>query len=160
MQQQSKPASPQKGAANQEPVLRQLKPSMEVLGIIASFLTREPPFSEFRAGKLLAAIRFQLSSRNHVAMLKGETLIGYCGWLPITNALGDKWMANKAKLVPVPQEAADAVALTMVSFTSREHLLPMIRECRRLQPNRRVFFKRERKAGLSSKASVFNRQSG
>ena len=138
-------------------MLRQLKPSMEVLGIIASFLTREPPFSEFRAGKLLAAIRFQLSSRNHVAFLKGENLIGYCGWLPITKTLGERWMANKAKLVPVPQEAADAVALTIVSFTERQHLLPMIRECRRLQPDRRVYFKRERKAGLPSKASVFNR---
>ena len=158
MQQKSQSALREE-TTREEPVLRQLKPSMEVLGIIASFLTREPPFSEFRAGKLLAAIRFQLSSRNHVAMLKGETLIGYCGWLPITTALGEKWMANKAKLVPVPQEAADAVALTIVSFTEREHLLPMIRECRRLQPDRRVYFKRERKAGLPNKASVFNRQS-
>ncbi len=156
MQQKSKSAV--REAAREEPVLRQLKPSMEVLGIIASFLTREPPFSEFRAGKLLAAIRFQLSSRNHVAMLSGETLIGYCGWLPITKTLGEKWIANKAKLVPVPQEAADAVALTIVSFTSREHLLPIIRECRRLQPDRRVFFKRERKEGRANKNSVFNRQ--
>lgn len=159
MQQKNKPASLRGDAADREPLLRQLKPSMEVLGVVASFVTREPPFSEFRAGKLLAAIRFQLSSRNHVALLKGEALIGYCGWLPITKTLGEKWMANKAKLVPVPQEAADAVALTIVSFTSREHLLPMIRECRRLQPDRRVYFKRERKAGLPNKASVFNRQS-
>jgi hypothetical protein len=145
-------------ASDAGPVLRQLKPSMEVLGIVSSFISREPPFSEFRAGKLLAAIRFQLSSRSHVAVISGENLVGYCGWLPITKTLGEKWMANKAKLVPVPEEAADAVALTIVSFTSREHLLPMIRECRRLQPDRRVFFKRQRKAGLSNKASVFNRR--
>ena len=132
---------------------------MEVLGLITSFLAREKPFSEFRAGRLLAAIKFQISSRSHVALLSGDTLIGYCGWLPITTALGEKWIANKAELVPVPKEAADAVALTIVSFTSREHLLPMIRECRRLQPNRRVYFKRERKASPANKASVFNRQS-
>jgi len=147
---------------NQEkpkPVLRQLKPSMEVLGLVAAFLVREKPFSEFRAGKLLSAIKFQISSRSHVAMLDGNTLIGYCGWLPITSTLGEKWIANKAELKPVPIEAADAVALTIVSFTSRQHLLPMIRECRRLQPNRRVYFKRDRQDSPAKKGSVLNRQS-
>jgi GrpB-like predicted nucleotidyltransferase (UPF0157 family) len=147
----------QENRTTKKPVLRQLKPSFQVLGTIASFLTREPPFSEFRAGKLLAAIRFQISHRNHIALLKGETIVGYCGWLPITKTLGEKWMANKGKLGPVPAEAADAVALTIVSCTSREHLLPMIRECRRLQSNRPVYFKRQRKVGISNKVRVFNR---
>lgn len=142
--------------STQNLVLRQFKPSMEALGVVMSFIGREKPFSEFRVGKLLAAIKYQVATRNHVGLLSGNTLVGYCGWLPITTALGEKWIANKAELVPVPHEAADAVALTIVSVTSREHLLPMIRECRRMQPNRRVFFKRERK-NSANKGSVFNR---
>ena len=140
-----------------EIIIRQLKPSMEALGLVVAYLAREKPFSEYRAGKLVAAVKYQLSSRNHVCLLSGDTLMAYAGWLPITGVLGEKWLRNQVKLVPVLIDASDACALTVVSVTSTEHLLPIIRACRRLNPQRRVFFKREGRDGPARKATVYSR---
>lgn len=139
-----------------ETVFRQLKPSMEALGLIVTFVAREPPFSEHRAGNLIRAVKYQLSSRNHVCLLRQETLLGYCGWLPITTSDGEKWLRDETLLRPAAPAAANALALTIVSVASGEHLLPIIRACRNLHPNQRVFFKREG-ADRSRKATVVNR---
>ncbi len=133
-----------------------LKPSNEALGLVVAYLARERPFCDYRAGRLVTAVKYQLSSRNHVCLLAGDMMLGYAGWLPITVAAGEKWMRDEAALVPAP--AADAVALTVVSVTASEHLLPLIRACRRLNPGRRVFFKRDgTDRTRTRKASVFNR---
>jgi hemolysin-activating ACP:hemolysin acyltransferase len=140
-----------------ETVFRQLKPSMEALGLVVAFVAREPPFSEHRAGSLVRAVKHQLSSRNHVCLLRGETLLGYCGWLPVTTSDAEKWLRNETQLRPAALEAADAFALTIVSVVSGEHLRPIIRACRRLHPNQRVFFKREGADGQSRKATVVSK---
>jgi hypothetical protein len=140
-----------------ETVFRQLKPSMEALGLILAFVAREPPFSEHRAGSLLRAVKHQLSSRSHVCLLRGDTLLGYCGWLPVTISDGEKWLRGETQLRPAAPEAANAFALTIVSVVSGEHLLPIIRACRRLHPDQRVFFKREGAGGRSRKATVHSK---
>lgn len=138
-------------------IRRQLKPSMEALGLVLAFLTRDKPFSEYRAGKLVRAVKYQLSSSNHVCLLADDVLIAYAGWLPITVELGEKWLRNEANLVPVPAGESDAFALTTVSVASPESLLPLIRACRDRYPNRRVFFRRDSEAGRSRKATVHSR---
>ncbi len=133
---------------------RQLKASMEALGLVMSFVAREPPFSEYRAGTLLQALKYQLSTKNHVCLLQGETLVAYCGWLPITIEQGENWLKGQGSLEPVAPSAATAYALTIVSVAANEFLLPAIRACRQLHPDRRAFFKRDTRSGDSRKASV------
>jgi hypothetical protein len=137
--------------------IRQLAPSAEALGLIVSFVAREAPYSDYRAGSLVKAIKHQLSTRNHICLLGGETLLGYCGWLRITNAAGEKWLRNEAELVPIAPEAADASALTIVSTSAPQYLLRMIRACRTLNPDQRVYFKRDLTDGASRKTSVYNK---
>ncbi len=137
--------------------IRQLAPSAEALGLIVSFVAREPPFSQYRAGSLIKAIKYQLSARNHICLLSGETLLGYCGWLRITNAVGEKWLRNEARLISAAPEAADASALTIVSTSAPQYLLRMIRACRTLNPDQRVYFKRDLRDGVSRKTSVYNK---
>lgn len=138
--------------------IRHLKPSMEALGLVVAYLSRELPFSDYRAGRLVAAVKYQLSSRNHVCLLSGDLMLAYAGWLPITTDMGERWMRNQVRLTPTQPEAADAAALTVVSVSSGEHLLPLIRACRKLNPQRRIFFKRDAAdEGRTRKATVFNR---
>ena len=142
---------------SEDVIIRQLSPSAATLGLVLSFVAREPPFSEYRAGNLIKAIKYQLSTHSHICLLSGETLLGYCGWLRITAASGDKWMRNEAQLFPAVEEVADAAALTIVSTTAPQHLRRMIRACRKLNPNQRVFFKRDLSDGSNRKATVYNK---
>jgi hypothetical protein len=49
------------------------------------------------------------------------------------------------------------VALTIVRIVDREAVLPIIRSCRQLNGDRRVFFKREpRGPRIARKSSVYN----
>ena len=144
----------------QNKILRpsRLKPSNEALGTVVAYLAREAPFSAYRSGRLVTAVKYQLSSRNHVCLLSDDVLLAYAGWLPITQVVGEQWMRDEATLAPVETEQADAVALTVVSVTSKEYLIPLIRACRKLNPGLRVFFKRETgAAGRTRKANVLNR---
>jgi hypothetical protein len=123
--------------------LRRFVPSYEAFGILVDFLAEKPPFDRFRAGKLAAALRHQIANGHHVAAFRAETLVGYGGWLPITDAMGEAWQKGAGGLSPVPPEQQDAVALTIVRVEEKAVLLPLIRACRRLEPDKRVFFKRE-----------------
>ncbi len=136
---------------------RQLIASMEALGLVMSFVAREPPFSEYRAGTLLQSLKYQLSTRNHVCLLQGETVVAYCGWLPITIEQGENWVKGQGSLSPVESKAATAYALTIVSVASNEFLLPAIRACRQIHPDRRAFFKRDTQSGESRKGSVHSK---
>jgi hemolysin-activating ACP:hemolysin acyltransferase len=136
---------------------RQLVASMEALGLVMSFVAREPPFSEYRAGRLVMALKHQLSTRNHVCLLRDDTLVGYCGWLRITVEQGERWLKGETTLKPVDPAKANAFALTIVSVASNEYLMPIIRACRRLHPDQRVFFKRDTAAGGSRKATVHSK---
>jgi hypothetical protein len=130
--------------------------SMETLGLVVSFLSRRAPFSEFAAGSLIDALQHQLSSNCHVCLVENEQLTGYLGWLPITVALGEQWKRDGSILTIVPDDVADAVALTIIASDTPEGARALIRAARMLNPARRVYFKRETGGGSARKASVLN----
>lgn len=130
--------------------------SMETLGLVASFLARRAPFSEFAAGSLIDALQHQLSTNCHVCLVENEQLIGYLGWLPTTVALGELWRRDETVLTMVPDGAADAVALTIIASDTSEGARALIRAARMLNPARRVYFKREQGGGQTRKSSVLN----
>src|ERR1700733_10512680 len=94
--------------------LRRFVPSYESLGILIDFLTHRGPFAAYRSGTLVAALRYQIAQGCHVAAFRAETLVGYGGWLRIMAATGEAWVGSASELEPVPEENADAVALTIV----------------------------------------------
>jgi hypothetical protein len=123
--------------------LRQFKPSFEAVGILIDFLTRKPPFDRFAAGALVTTLKYQVTNGFHVAAFRGETLVGYCGWLRIMAGDGEHWVRERGDLRPAANERADAVALDIVRVDEPQAVRPLIRACRRLEAGKRVFFKRD-----------------
>lgn len=123
--------------------IRRFKPSFEALGIVIDYVSRAAPFDSYQAKALLRAIEYQIANGFHVAGFSGETLVGYCGWLQIMGDDGAQWLAGGAELRPAPPETADAVALHIVRIDEPAAVRPLIRACRRLEPSKRVYFKRE-----------------
>ena len=120
--------------------IRRFTPSFEALGIIVDFITRDRPFNEFRAGQLVTALKHQVSHGHHVCAFRGEQLVGYCGWLPISEALGRSLVQGKAELAPVLADQADAVALTTIRVDDPKVMQPLIRASRKLHYGKRVFY--------------------
>lgn len=130
---------------------------MEALGIVLAFICRSAPYAEFRAAKIIKAVQHQLSSGCHVCIIEDERLVAYAGWLPIDARDGEKWLEGNATLKPAPSSNTDAAALTIVSVTSTSQIPQLIRGCRRLAPQRTIFFKRDYLGGRSKKSKVYNR---
>ena len=108
--------------------IRMFHSSYEAFGLVIDYLAAVEPFSKFRAGVLVKAVRYQLGKGNHVCAYRGETLVGYCGWLHITSAMGERWMNHQGELTPVPAAEADAAALTTVRVDEPALLLRIIRQ--------------------------------
>jgi hypothetical protein len=123
--------------------LRQFTANYEALGIVLDFLIERPPFDEFRTGKLIPALKRQIAKRQHVCAFRGETLVGYGGWLPITAERGRLWLEGKAELEPVAGDQYGAAALTVVCADEPTIVRMLIRAMRDHLPGVRVFFRRE-----------------
>ena len=136
----------------------QLKPTMEALGIVLSFICRTSPYAEFKAAKIIKAVQHQLSNACHVCLIEDERLVAYAGWLPIDARDGEQWLEGKGILKPVAVASSDAIALTVVSVIRTEQLRPLIHACRLLSPRRTVYFKRDYLGGRSKKSKVYNRE--
>lgn len=137
--------------------IRKFKPSYESFGLVVSYLAATEPFSQFRAGSLTRAVRYQLSKGNHVCAYREDRLIGYCGWLHVTSEMGERWLRQDGTLTPVAEADADAAALTIVRVDEPALLLRIIRETRRLNTGRRVFFRRDYDGGVRKRQTVMNR---
>lgn len=123
--------------------LVQLNGSFEAFGGAIDFLSGIEPFSRFDLGNFARAIRAQLLRENHVAAVAGNRIVGYVGWLPTRLSVAELWMKNEGPLTPARNGDADAVVLTVVAATDKRAITPLIRKARDLNPQRRVFFKRD-----------------
>jgi hypothetical protein len=121
---------------------RTLAADYTALGNIVSFVTQRSPFGGFKANDVITAVKGQIATGSHVCAFRGKPLVGYCGWLPITNEVGRLWLDGKGALFPVPFDQSDAVALTIVCAENPRVLRGLIRTCRDLGRGRQVFFKR------------------
>ena len=125
----------------------QLKPNAETLGALIDFLARVKPFSEFRAGALVSAAKDQLLRQHHVCAMRGTTLIGYCGWILFTKEMGERWLRDQTPFEPIPDERANAGALTIVCASDPKVVRRLIRATCELNPGKRVFLRREYSEG-------------
>lgn len=139
--------------------LCQIPPTFESLGLVADLLAGSDSFDRYEFGPLIRALSSQIANRHHVCAFRGDRLVGYCGFLPVTQARAALWLDDRAAIEMAPHGVADAVALTVVAAREAGVLLPMIRFCRRGFPDTRVFFKRNYTGAkrASRKNTVFNR---
>jgi hypothetical protein len=138
----------QRGATHRESPRDQLfqitalKGSFETFGVVLAFLSSIEPFARYDLGNFARAIQHQLANANHLAAVKQNRLVGYCGWLPAKKDVAEAWMAG-GPLVPADRSEADSVVLTVVAADNRRILTGLLRRARELNPNRQVFFKRQ-----------------
>jgi hypothetical protein len=138
-------------------ICRRLPPSYGSLSFIMEFIVAAPEFGGMQSRVLFPALKVQIQHGYHVAAYRNQKLVGYCGWLNTTEEIARQWLKNEGKLHGVPASSSNAVALTIVRIIDREAVLPIIRSCRQLNGERRVFFKREsRGAQTERKSSVYN----
>jgi hypothetical protein len=121
---------------------RTLAADYRALGTIMDFIASRRPFANYKARDVVAALKDQVAHGCHVCAFRGKSLVGYCGWLPITEDIGRLWLAGKGRLSPVSLARSDAAALTIVCSDDTQVLRGLIRTCRDLGRDRRIFFKR------------------
>jgi hypothetical protein len=141
--------------------MRRFTPSYEGLGIVVDYLVARPPYNRFRAGYLIEAVKHQIMHGLHVCAFRDGRLIGYSGWLPITEELGTLWLEGRSELIAVPVERSNAAALTIVCADDTAIVRGLIRATRRYRPGQRVFFRRDyaataRSARLQTVVNVGN----
>lgn len=136
--------------------VRQFRPGHESFGIIVDYLGLSPPFDGFAAGKLLIALKHQVAHRHHVCAFRDDRLVGYCGWLYTTLAVGEAWLKGAGDLTPVDEAKADAAALTIVRADHPDALRPMIRAIREIGKGKRIFFRRDYEGRGRKRQSVLN----
>ncbi len=142
----------------QKPLIRQLKPTMEALGVVLSFICRSPPYAEFRAAKIIKAVQHQLSTGCHVCLIEDERLVAYAGWLPVDETEAERWIEVDINLHPVPSAMTDAAALTIVSVRSSREIPQLIRACRQQASQGKIYFKRNYAGGRVRKSRVRDRK--
>lgn len=153
-----KPGDEDQSTDSARPVILQLHGSFEAFGVVFDYLSRIEPFSRFEVGHFSAIIRHQLKNGHHLVAMRGQTVVGYAGWLLTTTDIGDLWQQNLGRLDPVADDVSNAAALTVVTSRDRKVIARLIRGARTLNPGKRVYFKRQYDSDGQSvrKASVKN----
>jgi hypothetical protein len=142
--------------ADEQPGLqvRQFRPGYESFGVVVDYLAKCSPFDRLPAGELVTAVKHQVGHGHHVCAFRGERLVGYCGWLYTTVAIGEGWLAGRNELKSVDE--GEAAALTLVRAEAPEVLRPMIRAVRRIGKGRRIFFRRDYEGRGQKRRTVLN----
>lgn len=128
------------------PRFLQLPSSFDALGAVLDFLAVDKVFGAMPSSQLVTMVKHQLARKCQICALRGNVMIGYCGWVLMTQEIGDKWFRGEVSehgLPTAPPDQADAAALTIVRILEPDLVLPLIRECRKLHPNKRVYIRRQ-----------------
>jgi hypothetical protein len=136
-----------------------LQGSYETFGVLIEYLAQIEPFSKYDLGNFAGVLQRQLRAGDHLAALTRNRMVGYCGWLPTTAKAAAAWQSGEGTLGPLGlNETADAVVLTVVAARDSRVTTALVREARRLNPRKRVYFKREYVGGAkpARKRSVQN----
>lgn len=122
--------------------LTALNVSHASLGVIISYLSKRKPFADHSVGTLAVAIRVQLETRNHLIALKDDIIVGYAGWMRVTDENAARWLRKEASLVQVNGPEATTAALTIFVADLKAVTPMLIRGARELNQDVRVVFHR------------------
>lgn len=151
------------GEAGAAPRFVKLMKNYDALALLLEFLADDPVFGKFELRTILKAIRYQIGQGFHIAALRDEKIVGYCGWIAIEPTNGLAWEAGVGELKPLSGPNAGGAmgrALTIVSSKESAVMRRLIRGAREENKGKRVFFKRQFGQGAAKsdrKANVLNR---
>lgn len=120
----------------------QIPPTYESLGLVVDMLAESSSFDAFEFGSLARTLTAQLRDRHHLCAFVGSSLVGYCGFMPVTSEVAERWRLGQGLLEPCAAATIDAMALTVVAVRQKRALWPMIGFLRKAFPNVQVYFKR------------------
>ena len=86
-----KPGDEDQSTDSARPVILQLHGSFEAFGVVFDYLSRIEPFSRIEVGHCLAIIRHQLKNGHNFVAMRGQTVVGYAGWLLTTSVCRYLW---------------------------------------------------------------------
>ncbi|HWA42998.1 MAG TPA: toxin-activating lysine-acyltransferase, partial [Hypericibacter adhaerens] len=150
--------APVPAAEGKEPLVsRKLPNRVLALGLATELLHTRPPFSNFRFGKLTGVIRGQIRRGHYLFTFRGKQPVGYIGWAECDQKVAEAWMERS--YIPTYQECTGGDSCVLITFVSpgTTVTLHLIREARRLYPDRPIYFMREYENGKKRKATVLNR---
>jgi len=125
------------------------------LGAAVVFLSNKLPFSDYDFGGFSRTLQAQIAYGHHLCGLRERRIIGYCGWLLTTKAIGEAWIRGAGRLRPTPPGDSNAAAITVVAADERWVALHLVQAGRALvPPDWQIYFKRSYADGRTRK-SVF-----
>lgn len=110
------------------------------LGLIARYVSEQPPFSAFEFGPSILTLLSQIHNDTHLVATRNDGIVGYLGWLHTTEEIAEGWIAGTGKLVAVP--GGMAIAVTIFVTDLPRDILPMIKAAKQAEPGRSVYWKR------------------
>jgi hemolysin-activating ACP:hemolysin acyltransferase len=150
--------APVPAADGPEPLVsRKLENRVMALGLATELLHTRPPFSNFKFGKLTGVVRGQIKRGHYLFTFRGRQPVGYIGWAECDRKIAQAWMERS--YTPTYQECNGGDSCVLITFVSPGPAvtLHLIREARKLYPDRPIYFMREYGDGKKRKATVLNR---
>lgn len=110
-------------------------------GLVSNFLAHYPPFDGYDFGVMVKTLRYQIECQTHMIGAIDDEIVAYVGWIGTNRAIAEAWSAGEGPLNPMPD--GDAIAVTILATRSSSHILPMIKEAKKLNLDKSVFWKRD-----------------
>ena len=109
-------------------------------GLVAEFVSRHMPFAGLEFGKLTNALIAQIDTECHLVGAVDNRISAYLGWLRTTPEIAEDWIAVDRLLTDVP--GGVAIAITVMAVDHPAYVMQLIREAKRRNPGRSVYWKR------------------
>jgi hemolysin-activating ACP:hemolysin acyltransferase len=134
--------------------IRTLPGRFQALGEALHYLSRRPPFSDFKATELVRTIDAQLERRHYRFAVEGTTVVGYLGWalydlqdavaFTRTGQPPDNSRANGRDVVWILTAATSGsgALLALIEDLRSQHAGKRVMGVRHRRPGRRVVFDR------------------
>ena len=128
-------------------------------GLVCNFVAHYPPFDNYEFGLMVKSLRFQLEQQTHLVGSVDDRVVAYLGWIETGREMAEAWSAGEGPLHP--QLDGGAVAVTVLATNSSAHILPLIKEAKRVAYGKSVFWKRSFIDGRGAvKRAVRKREAG
>jgi hypothetical protein len=121
-------------------IISKLPSSPAASGFLCRFVSEFPPFDTFEFGLMTRTLNYQLETGNHLIGALQDQVVGYLGWILTSDEIAERWVQEDGPLTPVRH--GTSVAITVMATKNSQHILPLVREAKRLNPTLSVYWKR------------------
>ena len=122
---------------------RRAQSDIVALGIAASMLHHELPFSKLSADKFIGTLQGQIKRQHYVFTFQDQKILGYAGWALCSEEVGRA--CSEGRPPPTHGESSDGDCVVVLTFhdDTPEVAHYQVRYCRNLKPYSPFFGRRE-----------------